>query len=145
MLVPSWFLLTGFLPLHPPSLGHQVSTRLGTSSPTEDTEGNPLLHMCFQASDQPMFASVDSSVTESSKASRSVDTACLPVGLTLPSGPLIIPLTLSSVWLWVTLAEMSYSRKLSLNRSPPVARESHQWRDVNPNPPTKFYNQIGPV
>jgi hypothetical protein len=31
----------------PPSLGHQVSTGLGTSSPTEARQSNPLLHMCW--------------------------------------------------------------------------------------------------
>ena len=30
---------------HPPFLGHQVSTRLGTSSPTEARQVSPLLHI----------------------------------------------------------------------------------------------------
>jgi hypothetical protein len=34
-------------PGHPPSLGHQVSIGLGTSSPTEARQDNPLLHMCL--------------------------------------------------------------------------------------------------
>lgn len=31
---------------YPSSLGHQISTRLSTSFPTEATQGSPLLHMC---------------------------------------------------------------------------------------------------
>ena len=32
--------------LHPPSFRHQITTGLGTSSPTESRQGSPLLHMC---------------------------------------------------------------------------------------------------
>ena len=32
--------------LHPPSFRHQITTGLGTSSPTESRQGSPLLHIC---------------------------------------------------------------------------------------------------
>jgi hypothetical protein len=39
-----------FSPRYPPSLAHQVTTGLDTSSPTEAGQGSPLLHMCWGGS-----------------------------------------------------------------------------------------------
>ena len=41
---------------HLPSPGHQVSTGLGTSSPIQAKQGNPLLQYVLGATDKPMYA-----------------------------------------------------------------------------------------
>ena len=65
MLAPSWFPLKKFFLVSSPfasekvplpyssNLGHQVSTRLYTSSPTESKESSPLLHMCLRPQTGP--------------------------------------------------------------------------------------------
>ena len=55
---PSSSLLRGCLPLRSPSsLGHQASTGLGASSPSETRQGSPLLHVCLGEQCQRVNAS----------------------------------------------------------------------------------------
>ena len=79
---------------HPPSLGHQVSTRLGTSSPTEARQGSPSATYVPGTSGQPICSLVGGLVSRCSEGSRLVDTVGLPMGLPFPSAPSILPLTL---------------------------------------------------
>ena len=78
-------------PLHPPSLKHQDSTGLGTSSPSEARQG--MLHI-FQVLGLACICSlVGCLVSGSSQGSRLVDTVGLPMGLPSPSAPSALPLT----------------------------------------------------
>ena len=80
-------------PCHPSSLGHQVSTELGTSSPSDTrqvlyykcTRGHRPAHIC---------SLVSGLVSGSSHESRLVDTVGLSMRLPSPSAPSILPLTL---------------------------------------------------
>jgi hypothetical protein len=76
---------------HPPSLGHQVSTRLGTSSPTEARQDSPLLHVCQGT--VHVCSLVGDLASGSSEGSGLVDTLVLPIGLPSPSLPSILSLT----------------------------------------------------
>ena len=79
---------------HPPSLGHHVSTELGSSSPTEARQGIPLLHMCQGHQNSSVFPLAGGLVFGSSQGSRLVDTVVLPMGLSSLSAPSSLPLTL---------------------------------------------------
>ena len=78
-----------------PFLGHQVSTGLGTSSPTKARQCSPLLHMCWGPRTSPcMLFGWWLSLWELSESGL-VDKFCLALGLSFLSDPSILLLNLS--------------------------------------------------
>jgi hypothetical protein len=97
---------TSKAPGHPPSQGHQVSTGLGASSPTETR--CLLLHMClWPHTSQCVLCGWQLSLWEFPR-SWLVEIAGLPMGLPSPSAPSILPVTSIEVpnsiqWLAVSI------------------------------------------
>ena len=83
--------LRGCAPRHTHSLGHQVSTTLGTSSPTEARQGSLLVHMCQGLRPVCVYSLVGGLISGSNQGSRLVDTVGLPMGLSSHSVPSILP------------------------------------------------------
>ena len=81
-------------PRHPPSLEHQVSTGLGTSSPTGARQSSPLLHIRLGHGPAHVCSLVGGLISVNSEGSRLVDTVGLPMGLPSPLVPSVLPLTL---------------------------------------------------
>lgn len=79
---------------NPSSLGHQVSTALSASSPTEAIQGSSLLHMCHGPWNSHVFFLVFCLVSENVEGLRLVDIVVIPKGLQFPSAPSLLPLTL---------------------------------------------------
>lgn len=90
-------------PRYPPTLSHQISAELGTSFPTEARQGShrdwtacSSHYVCAQGLDPICIRSlVGGSGSESSQESILIDSVGLPVGFPSPSGPSILPPTLS--------------------------------------------------
>ena len=78
----------------PPSLGYQVSTGLGTSSPTETRQGSPLLHVCWRPRTSPSMLFGWWLSRWELPGSRLINTVVLPMGLPSPAAISILSLTL---------------------------------------------------